>query len=83
MLLLSLGNVVIWCNGNIKVFKYFLKYYRVNVTIVLYIKQESLEIIELKDQCLNIRGEIPLPHLEGVPNDVTGVTSIGKTPLIT
>ena len=37
-------------------------YYKVNGTVVLCIKQESLEIIELKDECLNMRGGTPLPH---------------------
>ena len=38
-------------------------YHKVNGTIVLSIKQESLEIIELKDQCLNMKEETLLPHL--------------------
>ena len=57
--------------------------YKVNGTIVPCIKQELLEIIELKDQCLNMRGGTPIQHLEGIPNDVTGVTLIWKTPLST
>ena len=47
------------------------------VTIVLSIKHKLLKIIE--DQCLNMRGGMPLPHLGGVPTDITGVTFIGKT----
>ena len=58
-------------------------YYKVNGTIVLSIKQELLEIIELKDQCLNMRGGTPLPHLGEISNDVTGVTFTGKTALST
>ena len=45
-----------------KYYKYCVIYYWVIGTIVLYIKQELLEIIELKDQCLNMRGGTPLPY---------------------
>ena len=38
--------LLIWCNANMRVFKYFLMYCKVNGTVAFYIKQESLEIIE-------------------------------------
>ena len=55
----------------------------VSGTIVIYIKEELLEITKQKNKYLNILWGTPLLHQRGTPGDITGVTLVRETSLST